>query len=257
MLRDFFTPAILDYNIIEKKVVIAIQFKEDPDQPERLVNFNFLKNHYEQTFPNWKIIFGYGDDKSGNFNYGISANKNLHSAFAEHDADICYLTDADTLVSTDALIEAISYSINTGEYSVPYTYVIETDREKTEKIFKNEKPQIDEKSLIPVCREIIDGKYYLIPSGGCNVIPRKIYEDGLRFEERYDGYAPHDVAMHKDYLDKYKKLFYFTEGIMYSIWNKRSFDSKKFKYNNDILKNYHDVDFNSSWPNPKSDFLKI
>jgi hypothetical protein len=254
-MKDFFSPTTLDYGVIDKKIIIAIQFKEDPNQPERLTNFNFLKTHYEKTFPNWQIIFGYADDESGKFNYGISANKNLHTAFVELGADICYLSDADTLVSTDALIEAIMHASNTGEYTVPYTYAVEISKDKSEKIFIGQTINIDKEDMMPVCKEINNGKYYLIPSGGCNVIPRNVYEDEIRFEERYDGYAPHDVAIHKDYLDKYGKLFYFVEGVMYSMWNKRPFDYKKFKQNYDILEQYHNIKFASSFS--KSTFNKI
>ena len=257
-MRDFFSPTTLDYNLIDKKVVIAIRFKEDPEQPIRLVNFNFLKAHYEKTFPNWTVMFGYVDDDFGNYSYGKTANYLMDKVFIEHQADIGYISDADTWVSTDALIESILYSIKTEEHSVPYTYVVETDKEQSEKIFKNENPCIDSDNFIPVCKEIVNGKYYLIPSGGCNVIPRKIYEDGLRFEEGYDGYAPDDVAFHKSYLDKYNRLFHFEEGLLYSVWNERPYNDKKFKSNYKILKEKYNVDFHSSYHKKnKTTFTKI
>jgi predicted glycosyltransferase involved in capsule biosynthesis len=242
MLKDFFSPTTLDYSTIDKKVVIAIQFKEDPDQPERLVNFNFLKEHYEKTFPNWKIIYGYVDDKYGKFNYGKSANQNLYNAFVEHGADVCYLSDADCLISTDALIEAVLYASQTGEYCVPYNRVLEITQQQSNELFKSGSCVINEKDLIGVCTKIVNGKYDLIPSGGTNVIPRNIYEDGIRFEERYLGYAFDDVSIHKDYLDKYKKLFHFTEGVMYSLWNERPFNPKNFEYNRAVLNHFHRTD---------------
>jgi predicted glycosyltransferase involved in capsule biosynthesis len=226
-IRSYFSKNTLTLST-EKKVYFVIPWRETPSRKKA---FDLIINRYKSIVENANIITA--DSGSKIFNLSASRNLGLKQAF-EAGADVVVLSDADVFVSTDALIESINHSLDSGVITNPYTVFAELTKESTEMFFNNDMSCMNSASWIGHVPTVANGKISnLYPVSGINVIPKTVWDTVGGFDENFVGWGPEDQAYLISYIKHYNDIYHFKSGIALSIchekeWKDESVDNKKY-----------------------------
>jgi predicted glycosyltransferase involved in capsule biosynthesis len=205
--------------------------------PTRVRAFEAVINFYEKNFPDFSIIASDSPDE----NFNLSQARNLGAKKAiKKGADLIIFNDADFFTSPEALERAIDFSKKNNEIVVPYNVYFQHNTEKETLVFLrkfNYGLKLGKKYTPPTLSYNDSLPRRLWPCSGCIVVPKNIFLNIGGFEEKIKGWGPEDTMLHRNYFDKYGKLFAYVPGTAHSTFNDPSVrgDKPENQYYKDLV----------------------
>lgn len=142
-----------------------------------------LWQHVSRQWEGWDVVEGH--DNEGTFNRARAINR-----AGEGDWDVAVITDADTLVDTDAVSRAVEQAHVEGRLVLPFRDRKLLTRSGTERILAG-----DDRGGAKVSAVQRPGDAYEFISS-CQVVPRPLWDAIGGFDERFQTYGGEDDAFH-------------------------------------------------------------
>jgi len=198
------------------KIAVVIPWRA---VPSRIPAFEKVIDFYKNNFPDFKVITS---DSNGEI-YNLSQSRNLGAKKAiEGGAEIIIFNDADSFAKPDLIQKAIEYSIENNEIVAPYNKMHQhNDAKETSLFFKDFDYKLPIGEIVSAPQASPDGspptKWY--PCSGIIVVPKNIFLELRGFEEKIEGWGPEDLLFHKNYFNRYGKIFHYLDGDYHSTFN--------------------------------------
>lgn len=164
------------------KVRLIVPRRADNGERDKL--WAYCKAFWAEQRPAWKIVEG--DHTEGPFNRSAAINK-----AAEGEWDIAVILDGDTVVDPDRVDAGIERATETGRLTLPFKVRNLIGRDGTRRILAG---HIGSWNRFVAARQTPDDAYEYI--SGCQIVPRKLWDEVGGFDERFEGWGGEDDAFH-------------------------------------------------------------
>lgn len=198
------------------KITVVIPWRA---VPSRVPAFERLIKFYEEKFPDLEVI---PSDSIGE-KYNISQSKNLGAKKAiDSGADIIIFNDADTFANPESIKLAVKNSLENNEITAAYNRIHQHyNAQETNLFFRQLDYKLNIGEIVPAPTLPADGTPPLRwhPCSSALAVPKEIFLELGGFEESIEGWGPEDILFHKNYFDRYGKLFSYVDGDSHSTYN--------------------------------------
>ncbi len=217
-----------------ENVSVLIPYK--PDNGQRDTVFEFVKKFYAQLMPQVELCIGSSNSKL------FSRSQAINAAAKQATRDIFVIADSDIIYNPEMLIQAIEH-VKQYAWVVPYTEVIDLNRDVTENLLKSE-------VTWPINGEGEPRKW--VNTGGINVIPRKNFQKVRGFDERFIGWGREDDAF-TIAMNTICGPFYRMPTSIYHLWHEKvgAVGNPNIQNNNKLLLRY------KKWQNNRKAMLRL
>lgn len=162
-------------------VSIVVPFNEDG--AERSRNWKYLRARYEQLYPDFQIVEGTCE---GPWRKGVAVN----AAVRASEGDVLVIADADVMVGSHALVEALS-ALEYSAWVVPHRLVFRLNEEATKALIEgrlhSEPVGLPEAQQVAPIRPGPAG-------GGISVMHRESYETAGGIDEGFRDWGGEDCS---------------------------------------------------------------
>lgn len=146
--------------------------------------WDFCKRYWSEQRPGWNLVEGDHDD--GPFNRSAAIN-----LAAEGDWDVAVILDADTIVDIEPIERAIKVAHETGRLVLPFDVRCMLSKSGTDQILNSRKGSWE--PFVQARQTPSDAYEYI---SGCQVIPRRLWDEIGGFDDRFEGWGGEDDAFH-------------------------------------------------------------
>lgn len=198
------------------KISVIIPWRS---HPSRIQAFDKVVDFYKNNFTDFDIIIS--DSLDVDFNLAQARNLGAKKSI-ENNTDLLIFNDADFFTSAEALKRAITFAIKNNEIVAPYNrYFQHTNAKETSVFFRrlDYNLKLGKEFSPPNLSHSDDLPRRLWPCSGCIVVPANIFKELGGFEEKIKGWGPEDTMFHRQYFDRYGKLFAYVAGSAHSTFN--------------------------------------
>jgi predicted glycosyltransferase involved in capsule biosynthesis len=200
------------------KISVIIPWRE---QPSRTFAYHKLIEWYSNYFPNLELISS--DSDTQKFELARARNLGAEKAIAGG-ADILVFNDADAFAYPQSLQNAIAHAESFNEVALPYSVIYQhKNSRETTVFFKKVFMTNSFKALGRVMNKptIMDDGLpkKLYPCSLITVFPSSIFKELGGFNENIKTWGPEDTLIHRQYFDKYNKLFTYVDGAVHTTHN--------------------------------------
>lgn len=221
-----FSKSYTSYQDVKHKVLVGVPFRDSGD---RLPGFIELAKYFKKNFPNFHFLYFNNDGPE----FNLSGSRNLAIRYAsENNYDVVILNDSDVFLNKDVIVNAVNYSYETNEITIPFNIVIHLDKTGTHMFREKNSKCMAHINRLSVGADGPDAAYR--PCGGVIVGPPKTFVDAGMYDQNYVGWGHEDVDFHLAYEKKYGKKFnrINSTGIaLFSRGSKRGTHNDEYYYN--------------------------
>lgn len=181
------TPKINNHPI--ENLSIIIPYKENDNF--RKNNFNYVRNRYEELFPEAEIIIGNDTSKEAEFCRSHSINDGVKRSHG----DILLISDGDVIIRKEA-VRMASDLLFESPFIIPWGKCYDLNRKISRRIIKGKKNTENEmQQAYNEIRNIIPGEstYGDKVAGGCQVITKNLFNKIGGYSEKFKKWGWEDT----------------------------------------------------------------
>jgi hypothetical protein len=161
-------------------VSVSVLVPYSPSCQQRERAWQFVREHYLSTFPDWELIEGSCDSE-------WSKGAAVADAYSRASGEALVLADADSYLTPPQVLRDAAVEMLNGErrWIVPHTWVYRLHRKATERLYHGAEPRRS---------EVRRNAYVGPPGGGMTVLTRDAYETVGGIDPRFRGWGGEDIS---------------------------------------------------------------
>ncbi len=171
---------------------------------DRQTNFDFIKSHYIDMFPNSEIVIGIDDSNSKEFCKSRAVNNAAKAA----SKDILLIADIDMYINKESILKSIEIIQEYG-WIIPYDNLIKLNEEQTMLLIHE--------NIYP---SLVDGYKFHLRGGGLQIVQKHVFNFVGGYDERFVGWGGEDTSFCAS-VDCLYKTGYKILDKAYHLYHKR------------------------------------
>lgn len=187
-------------------VSVIVPFRGDGAQRTR--NWEWLRRHYEQAYPDWELIVGECPD--GAWSKGRAVNE----AAARASGDVLVVADADVVLPFGALQQAVD-ALESAPWVIPHRMVFRLSDKGTQALMNGEI------AVAATCRRTMMVKPPKLgpPGGGVAVVGHEDFTQAGGVDPRFEGWGGEDISFARA-LDTLAGPHRRLEEVLWHLWHR-------------------------------------